>query len=80
MKVVDVEDIYDEFSYGVLSPQGIKDFLTYTYQNWVSPVPQYVLLVGDSTYDPKDNFGTGMDQLCAHVPGCDAVYGGEPDG
>jgi hypothetical protein len=55
VKVVDVEDIYDEFSYGITSPQGIKDFLSYTYQNWTSPAPQYVLLVGDSAYDPKDN-------------------------
>ena len=54
-----MEDIYDEFSYGILSPQGIKDFLSYTYQNWVSPAPQYVLLVGDSAYDPKDNYGLG---------------------
>jgi len=59
VKVVDVEDIYDEFSYGIVAPQGIKDFLTYSYQNWVSPAPQYVLLVGDSTYDPKDNYGLG---------------------
>jgi hypothetical protein len=59
VKVVDVEDIYDEFSYGIASPQGIKDFLSYTYQNWVSPAPQYVLLVGDSAYDPKDNYGLG---------------------
>jgi hypothetical protein len=59
VKVVDVEDIYDEFSYGIASPQGIKDFLSYTYQNWTSPAPQYVLLAGDSAYDPKDNYGLG---------------------
>jgi hypothetical protein len=59
VKVVNIEDIYDEFSYGIVSPQGIKDFLSYTYQNWVSPAPQYVLLVGDSAYDPKDNYGLG---------------------
>jgi hypothetical protein len=59
VKVVDVEDIYDEFSYGIVSPQGIKDFLSYTYQNWVSPAPQYVLLVGDASYDAKDNYGLG---------------------
>jgi hypothetical protein len=59
VKVVDVQDIYDEFSFGVVSPQGIKDFLSYTYQNWEGPSPQYVLLVGDSVYDPKDNYGMG---------------------
>ena len=65
VKVVDVEDIYDEFSYGILSPQGIKDFLSYSYSNWVFPAPQYVLLVGDSAYDPKDNYGLGT---INHVP------------
>ena len=26
--LIDVEDIYDEFSYGTKTPQAIKDFLT----------------------------------------------------
>jgi hypothetical protein len=59
VKVVDVEDIYDEFGYGIVSPQAIKDFLTYAYQSWVAPAPKYVLLVGDGTYDAKDNLGLG---------------------
>ena len=59
VKVVDVADIYHEFSYGIVTPQAIKDFLTHAYNNWVSPAPQYVLLVGDSTYDYKDNLHLG---------------------
>jgi hypothetical protein len=59
VKVVDVEDIYDEFGYGVESPQAIRDFLTYAYQSWVAPAPKYVLLVGHGTYDAKDNLGLG---------------------
>jgi hypothetical protein len=59
VKVVDVEDIYDEFGYGVVGPQAIRDFLTYAYQTWVAPAPKYVLLVGDGTYDAKDNMGLG---------------------
>jgi hypothetical protein len=55
VKVVDVEDIYDEFSYGIPSVQGIKEFLSYAYSNWVQPKPQYVLIVGDATNDPKNN-------------------------
>jgi hypothetical protein len=54
--VADIEDIYDEFSYGIKSPQALKDFLSYAYSNWTPPAPRYVLLVGDSTYDPKDNW------------------------
>ena len=65
VKVVNVQDIYDEFSYGHVSPQAIKDFLTYAYDNWQAPAPKYVLLVGDSSYDFKDNWGLGT---LIHVP------------
>jgi hypothetical protein len=57
--IIDIEDIYDEFSYGIKSPQALKDFLSYAYSNWRSPAPEYVLLVGDSTYDPKDHWLEG---------------------
>jgi hypothetical protein len=56
VKVVDVADILDEFSYGIFTPQAVKDFLTHAYQSWTQPAPQYVLFVGDSTYDPKGNW------------------------
>lgn len=57
--VVDVADIYDEFNGGVISPQAIRDFLSYAFANWQSPAPLYVLLVGDGNYDPRDYLGTG---------------------
>jgi uncharacterized repeat protein (TIGR01451 family) len=65
VEVVDIQDIYDEFSYGMVTPQAIKDFLTYAYENWRRPAPRYVLLVGDSTYDFKDNWVLGT---INHVP------------
>jgi hypothetical protein len=65
IQVVDVQDIYDEFAYGMVTPQAIKDFLTYAYENWTAPAPQYVLLVGDSSYDYKDLWGMGT---VIHVP------------
>jgi hypothetical protein len=57
---VKVGDIYDEFNYGIFNPQAIRDFLTYAYEEWVAPAPTYVLLVGDATFDYKDNLGEGM--------------------
>ncbi|MEJ2560647.1 MAG: C25 family peptidase propeptide domain-containing protein, partial [Anaerolineae bacterium] len=48
---VKVEDIYDEFNYGIFNPRAIRDFLSYAYHNWVSPLPTYVLLIGDATQD-----------------------------
>jgi hypothetical protein len=64
--VVDVQDIFDEFGYGFATPQAIKDFLAYAYTHWQPPAPQYVLLVGDTSYDYKDNWNTGAK---SHVPG-----------
>ncbi len=52
-RVVDVTDIYDEFSYGAWSSYAIQDFLEYAKQNWVVP-PSYVLLLGDAHHDPKN--------------------------
>jgi hypothetical protein len=56
--VVDVEDVYDEFSYGVHSPYALKDFLAYTSSHW-NRAPQFVLLVGDSSWDPRNYFSQG---------------------
>ncbi|MGD9350821.1 MAG: C25 family cysteine peptidase, partial [Desulfobacterales bacterium] len=54
--VADIEDIYDTFSYGIESPHAVKGFLAYAYANWTPPAARYVLLVGDSTYDPKNHW------------------------
>lgn len=53
-RVVVVDDIYDDFSFGRFDPLAIKHFLQYTTTQW-SPYPKYVLLVGDATYDYKNN-------------------------
>jgi len=51
--VVDVQDIYDEFNYGIFSPEAIKRFLRYAYENWRRPAPTFVLLFGDASWDFK---------------------------
>ncbi len=50
-KVVDVTQIYDIFSNGMVNPQAIKDFLTYAYKNWQPPALSYLTIMGDGTYD-----------------------------
>ncbi len=68
VKTIKVQDIYDEFNFGVKNPQAIKDFLSYAYFNWRKPSPTYVLLVGDASYDYKDYLGTGnLDLLPTHL-------------
>jgi hypothetical protein len=56
--VVDVENVYDEFSFGQKTPQAIKDFLSYTSASW-QRAPRFVLLVGDASLDPKNYLGHG---------------------
>lgn len=51
-KVVLTDDIYDEFSNGARSAQGIKDFLARAATSWTVK-PRYVLLFGDSSYDSR---------------------------
>ncbi len=63
--VVDVADIFDAFSYGLTSADAIRDFLSYAYSSWAPPAVRYVLLVGDSTYDYRDNLQLGT---VNHVP------------
>lgn len=58
-RVVDVQDIYDTFNYGVFDPEAIRSFLIYAYNNWTRPAPSYVVLVGDGHYDFKNYLGYG---------------------
>ncbi len=53
--VVDINQIYNEFSGGVPDILAIREFLRYTQENdnWVSP-PQYVLLFGWGHFDYKN--------------------------
>ncbi len=56
---VELEDIYDEFSEGISSPEAIRAFLAYAYKNWTGKVPAYAVILGDGSYDYKDNLGYG---------------------
>lgn len=52
-KLVNLQDVYDEFGDGLADPQAIRDFLAYAYTNWVAPAPVFVMLVGDGHFDPR---------------------------
>ncbi|MDZ7265044.1 MAG: C25 family cysteine peptidase, partial [candidate division KSB1 bacterium] len=57
VKVVDVQDIYDEFNYGIFDPRAIREFLKHAYSAWQTPAPSYVMLFGDASWDYKKNLG-----------------------
>lgn len=50
--VVDVTDVYDEFSFGVKDTQAIRDFVDAA-ASWTTP-PGHVVLVGDATSNPRN--------------------------
>lgn len=55
---VKMGDIYNEFSFGIETPEAIKAYLTDAYNKWTTK-PKYILLVGDATIDYKDVSGYG---------------------
>jgi hypothetical protein len=54
VNVVDVNDIYAKYSFGVFDPQAIKQYIAYAKQNLGA---QYVLLLGGDTYDYRNYLG-----------------------
>jgi len=60
--VVDIQDVYDEFSYGNKSSRAMKDFLACARRNW-KIAPDYVLLAGDASFDAKNYLGFGSNDL-----------------
>jgi MYXO-CTERM domain-containing protein len=60
---VDVEDIYDEFSFGTKQPGAIKAFVARALRSW-QVRPRALILLGDATLDPRDFLGQGaFDQV-----------------
>jgi hypothetical protein len=69
-RVVYVDQIYDEFSYGRRDMNAIRSFLAYAFENWTgasgtAPPPSFVLLVGDASADYKNtlNIPDWIDQV-----------------
>jgi len=58
--VVDVQDVYDGFSFGEKDPAAIHAFLALAAAKWATP-PRYVLLFGTGTYDPRGWLGGSPD-------------------
>ena len=60
IRVVTVNEIMDNFSFGLYDPIALRDFLKYTYENYPSPKPSIALMVGDANHDFLDVQLTGV--------------------
>jgi len=63
ISVVTVEDIYNNFSYGLYDPTAIRDFLKFAYETYPTPAPSGVLFVGDGNYDYHDILESGVENI-----------------
>jgi uncharacterized repeat protein (TIGR01451 family) len=57
--VVQVDDVYDTFNFGVRDPRAIRAYLQSFGQSKNGRAPRWVLLVGDASVDPRNYFGLG---------------------
>jgi len=60
VNIVRINEIYDQFSYGLFTPDAIRKFIKYSYFIWKKPSPSYLLVIGDANWDYKDNLGYGV--------------------
>lgn len=56
--VINLDEIYNEFSGGLLDVSAIRNFIKYAYTFWTDK-PKYVLLFGDGNYDYRNIEGYG---------------------
>jgi len=56
-EVIDVDDLYDEFNFGIRSPEAIRAFFALA-SGWKRP-PSAFLLLGDASVDPRNYLGMG---------------------
>ncbi len=58
--VVETEQIYDEFNFGMYNPLALKRFLRYAFENWQPPRARFVVLFGGANRDFKGIERTSM--------------------
>jgi hypothetical protein len=57
-RAVALEEIASVFGAGEASGEAVRSFLSFAFHSWVRPSPRYLLLLGDSSYDPRNFIGS----------------------
>lgn len=76
VRLVALEYVYDEFAESGAGPAAIQAFIKHAYDNWTTPKPAYLLLVGDASYDYRDYLGQDPPTLLP-APIVPVTYSGE---
>lgn len=75
IKIVDVQDIYDQFNFGLMNPFAIQQFIKYVFESWDRPAVTYVALVGDMSYDYRRLRATSRRNYIPSIPHHSYTYG-----
>jgi hypothetical protein len=75
IKITLIDDIYDEFAYGLLDPFAIQKFLKYAFENWEAPAPSYVVLIGDMSHDYRQIVSSSRENFIPSIPYYTNTYG-----
>jgi len=59
VRTVKLSDVYDEFSWGMIDPTAIRDYLKYTWES-SDPPPTHVVLVGDACSDYRQYIASSV--------------------
>ncbi len=61
-KVVELQDIFDEFANGSPDPNAIREFLHFANETWTTS-PRFVVLVGKGSFDYREILGPAINLL-----------------
>ncbi|MBK7629695.1 MAG: hypothetical protein IPJ23_03075 [Ignavibacteriales bacterium] len=78
VKVVEVNEIYTEFSYGLVDPFALNMFVKYAFENWQSPAPNYIVLMGDMSHDYRSILTDSRPNFIPSIPYQATLYGQAP--
>ncbi len=68
VSVVNINDIYNEFSSGLLDPWAVQSFVKYVYEKWQYPIVAYVALMGDMSYDYREILPNSRKNYIPSIP------------
>ncbi len=75
VKIVYVNQIYNEFSNGLLDPNALQEFVQYAFNNWQKPAPSYVVLIGGMSHDYRQLLSTSFQNYIPSIPYYTDTYG-----
>jgi len=75
IQITQIDDIYDEFSFGLLDPYAIQSYIKYAFENYSGTPISYAVLLGDMSYDYRELFPQNRKNFIPSMPYHSHEYG-----